>query len=199
MTGRQGDGVTLRNIEAEATERLLLRRMVAADFAELHRMHSDPRVMATLGGVRTESETREALARNLERWQACEMGWWSLFDRETGQFLGRGGLRRIEVEGRDELEIGYGLVFDAWGRGLATELARFCVGLAFTRLGFESVIAFTLPTNLASRRVMEKAGLRYERDGEWAGLPHVFYRLRREAWESGRRQTGDTDDKTRKW
>ena len=189
----------MRNIEAEATDRLLLRRMVAADLADLLRMHTDPRVMATLGGVRTAEETREALMRNLQRWEACGIGWWSLFDRETGQFLGRGGLRLIEVDGREELEIGYGLVFDAWGGGLATELARFCVELAFTRLGFESVIAFTLPTNHASRRVMEKAGLRYERDGEWAGLPHVFYRLRREEWERGRRQAGGTGEKTRQW
>ena len=41
-----------------------------------------------------------------------------------------------------------------------------------------SVVSFTLPGNLASRRVMEKLGFRFERETTYAGLPHVLYRLR---------------------
>jgi RimJ/RimL family protein N-acetyltransferase len=168
------------------TDRLLLRRMVAADFADLHQMHQDARVMATLGGLRSDHETRAVIERHMSHWDRHGFGWWTLRDPQSGQFLGRGGLRHVAIEGRDEVEIGYGFVAEAWGRGLATELARFCVELAFRRLGLDAVISFALPTNVASRRVMEKAGLTYERDGVWAGLPHVFYRLGRLEWEQRR-------------
>jgi RimJ/RimL family protein N-acetyltransferase len=57
-------------------------------------------------------------------------------------------------------------------------MASTLVGLARERLGLEEIVAFTLPHNVASRRVMEKVGFRYERDIEWAGLPHVLYRQR---------------------
>jgi RimJ/RimL family protein N-acetyltransferase len=77
------------------------------------------------------------------------------------------------------------LVPDFWGRGLATELARESVRVGFGVLGVADLVCFTLPTNARSRRVMEKAGFRYERDVEHAGLPHVLYRLRRNDWEAG--------------
>ena len=63
----------------------------------------------------------------------------------------------------------------ALGSGPATELAQASVDVAFDELGLREVVAFTLPDNVASRRVMEKAGLRYEREIVHVGLPHVLY------------------------
>ncbi len=54
-------------------------------------------------------------------------------------------------------------------------MARAILDIA-TKLGIRDLVAFTLPTNLGSRGVMEKAGFRYERDITWANLPHVLYR-----------------------
>jgi len=62
-------------------------------------------------------------------------------------------------------------------RGFATEIAAASVDVGFGHLGFRDIVSWTLPTNLASRRVMEKLGFRHERDFEFAGLPHRFYRL----------------------
>ena len=76
----------------------------------------------------------------------------------------------------NEVEAGWAIVPKRWGEGLATELARASVSTAFEQLGLGEVVAFTLPDNAASRRVMEKVGLTYERDIEHAGLPHVLYR-----------------------
>jgi [ribosomal protein S5]-alanine N-acetyltransferase len=75
------------------------------------------------------------------------------------------------------------LMSEFWGRGLATELARESLRVAFDVVGVDSMVSFTLPTNRASQRVMEKVGFVYERDGVWADLPHVFYRLTRERWQ----------------
>ncbi|MGH7227422.1 MAG: GNAT family N-acetyltransferase, partial [Gemmataceae bacterium] len=117
-------------------------------------------------------------------WEQCGFGLWMAHDRASGQFAGRGGLHHIEIEGRDEIEVGYCFRAEFWGRGLATELARESIRAAFSVLNLPELICFTLPTNRASQRVMQKAGFRYERDRVHKDLPHVFYRLRRADWQT---------------
>jgi RimJ/RimL family protein N-acetyltransferase len=158
--------------------------MRAGDFDELARMYRDPQVMATLGGVRCAAETALYLERVLEHWEQYGFGWWTARDPHTGQFAGRGGLRHATVEGRAEVEVGYGLLPEFWGRGLATELARESVRAGFVKLHRPDLVSFTLPTNGASRRVMEKVGFRYERDIVHADLPHVLYRQTASAWKT---------------
>ena len=81
------------------------------------------------------------------------------------------------------MELAYALRSEYWGRGLATELARAAVAAGFERLGLEDIVAFTLPTNRSSWRVMEKTGFGYERDVVYAGLPHMLYRVTASGWE----------------
>ena len=134
--------------------------------------------MATLGGVRSDAETRAWLERNLERWERDGFGRWVFRDRADCGLVGRGGLRRFELEGSDEVELNYTVVAERWNLGFGTEIARAVVAVGAEHLGLRDVIAFTLPTNVASRRVMEKAGFVYERDIVHANLPHVLYRRR---------------------
>src|SRR5262245_10520435 len=166
------------------TPRLLLRRMGAEDLDDLTHMHLDPRVMATMGGLRSPAETKEWLDRQTDHWEQYGFGLWMARDRAAGQFAGRGGLHHVEIDGRDEIEVGYCFRAEFWGRGLATELARASVRVAFSVLRLPEIVCFTLPTNLASQRVMQKAGFRYERDTVWKDLPHVFYRLTETAWRN---------------
>jgi RimJ/RimL family protein N-acetyltransferase len=164
-------------VEHFRTERLVAARMRPEDLDDLCRMARDPRVMATLGGVRSADEVRQALDTNLDHWQRHGFGLWTFRDPADGRFVGRAGLRNVQVEGRPEVELAYALRAEEWGHGLATEMARAILSLAFRRLRLAEVVAFTLPTNRASRRVMEKTGLRYERDIVHADLPHVLYRV----------------------
>jgi len=138
--------------------------------------------MATLGGVRSREETVGFLDRLVEHWRVHGFGLWLLLSRENGAFVGRGGLLTVEVEGRAEVELAYALAALWWGRGLATELARWSVRLAFEVLEVPSLICLTLPTNHASLRVMEKAGFRFEKDVVHRGLPHVLCRIPGERW-----------------
>ncbi len=80
--------------------------------------------------------------------------------------------------GADEVELAYAVMAEFWGRGLASEMALASLQLGFAHLGLAEIVAFTLTTNAASRRVMEKIGFRFERDIVHAGLPHVLYRRR---------------------
>ena len=160
------------------TERLVGEQLREEHFDYLRTQDTDRDVMATLGGVRSENETWEGLRSGLEHWERYGFGPWVFHARETGETVGGSALRHVEIEGRPEVEVGYRVAAAWWGRGIATEMATALVAVARDRLGLEEIVAFTLPENRASRRVMEKVGFTYERDIEWAKLPHVLYRLR---------------------
>jgi RimJ/RimL family protein N-acetyltransferase len=113
---------------------------------------------------------------DVEHWGAHGFGPWLLFARADGGFVGRGGLRWTEVEGEMAIEVAWAVLPEWWGRGLATEAAAAAIGDARER-GIQRLVAFTLIDNVASRRVMEKAGLRLVREIEHAGLPHVLYEI----------------------
>jgi RimJ/RimL family protein N-acetyltransferase len=163
---------------------MVLTRMGESDLPDLCRFNKDERVMATLGGVRPEGFTQERLQLHLTHWDQHGFGWWIARDLATSAFVGRGGLRHLIVEDEPVIELGYGLMAEFWGRGLATELAAESVRIGFEVLRFSELTCFTLPTNLGSRRVMEKVGFVYERDGVWADLPHIFFRLTANRWRS---------------
>ncbi len=135
------------------TARLRLRPLTPDDLEHLVALHGDPEVMAFISGA---GETREVVeARSLPDLLARRT--WLVFEGET--FLGWASLR---VEG-DEAELGYRLVRAAWGRGYASEASRALVELGFRDLGLSRIWAQTMAVNAGSRRVMEKAGLRYIR------------------------------------
>lgn len=164
-------------------ERIETPRLVGEPFQERHLellvgFLGDQRVVATLGGMRAEPERRERLIRQLAHWDEHGFGDWIFSDRNAGAFVGRAGLRRVVIEGVDEVEVAYALVPERWGQGLATEMAGAALRFGFDEVGLDEIVAFALTDNLASRRVMEKAGFTYERDFEHAGRPHVLYRIR---------------------
>jgi ribosomal-protein-alanine N-acetyltransferase len=163
-------------LDSFSTPRLSAERLTTAHLRDLLRMDQNAQFMLHLGGVRDEAETRVYLERNVAHWADHGFGLWILRDRGTTEVAGRGVLRHLDVEGVDEVEVGYGFLPEFWGRGLATEVACACVGIGQARLGFRSVVAVTLPHHRASQRVMLKAGLMYQRDIVHAGVPHVLYR-----------------------
>jgi RimJ/RimL family protein N-acetyltransferase len=136
-----------------------------------------------LGGPRSAGQVQELLARDAEHWEREGFGPWVFSERRGDRgVVARGGLARMHVNGRDEVEVDYAVAASRWGEGLGTEIARASVRVAFEELDLPAVVAFTRTTNLASQRVMEKAGLRRETAFEHVGLPHVLFRVRRAAW-----------------
>ncbi|MFC8828102.1 GNAT family N-acetyltransferase [Streptomyces sp. NPDC057137] len=169
------------------TPRLRLRDCVEADLGRLLALDNDPGVKRFIdGGVPPAPETfrAEALPRLLGR------GFWAAEERSTGEWLGWFELRPLDDAGWEVVELGYRLHRAVWGRGYATEGARALVRKAFTELGTERVTANTMTVNVGSRRVMEKAGLRYLRTyvEEWpeaiegSEQGDVEYALTREEW-----------------
>lgn len=186
------------------SERLVLRRFTAGDVDALAVLHGDPAVMTYLTGGRPAS--REDVAG---RWlpnvlagyeRSTGHGVWAAHDRSSGDFVGWFSLDRGDNgEDASQFELGYRLHRAVWGRGLATEGSRVLVDLAFTDLAASRVLATTMTVNAASRRVMEKTGLRFVRTvveariEDWPDaidggeLGDVEYAITREQWSASRR------------
>ena len=162
------------------TARLIGTPTAVGDFSDLRRLHSDPRVMATLsadGATFTEDQTRVFLQRAADHWQAHGFGLWTLRARSDGDFVGYGGIKHATVEGSDVIELAYAITSSHWRKGFATEISRAALKLGFDTMHLERIVAFTLPHNRASRAVMEHCGFKYNRDIVHANLPHVLYIL----------------------
>lgn len=145
------------------TERLLLRRFTEADVDNLFDLDSDPEVMRFInGGTPTPRDVIEydILPRFLWYYERfAGYGFWAAIEKATGEFLGWFHFRPPEGAGPDEVELGYRLRKAAWGQGYGTEASRALIRKGFTELGVRRVVASTFADNIASRRVMEKAGL----------------------------------------
>ncbi len=171
-------GPTWERVE---TPRLILERLRPAHADELYGLLSDPRVARTLFPTAlppSEIELLQNHAAKIAHWERFGFGVWLLRDKETGEMVGRGGLQHTFVAGSNEVEVGWAIVPERWGEGLATELAVASVELAFNELGLHEIVAFSLPHNGASRRVMEKTGFEFQGPIIHVGLPHVLYRRR---------------------
>jgi RimJ/RimL family protein N-acetyltransferase len=168
----------MSSIERFTTERLTAERPRPGDLSDLQRLHADPAFSSVFGLALSAEGVKEFLQETRDHWERHGFGLWTLRDRAEGVFVGRCGIRHVEIEGADEVELGYALLPEYWGKGLAIEASRVALSIAFGELGLDEVVAFTRPTNVRSRRVMEKLGFRYERDFMYKGMPHVLYRLR---------------------
>lgn len=188
------------------TERLALRRFTTADAQNLLSLDGDPQVMRFLTGTaKSLTQIRDEVLPNLA---GCHLrfpgfGYWAAETRAGREFIGWFGLRPVTPTGDAMVnwpdargqpgvaELGYRLRRSAWGQGYATEGARALVRLAFTGLGAREVVATTMAVNTGSRRVMEKAGLRYARTVhlDWPdpldGTEHgeVEYEITKAEWE----------------
>ena len=98
----------------------------------------------------------------------------------TGELIGDCGLIRQNVDGVDEIEIGYHARRDLWGQGYASEAAQACRDHGFANLAVGRLISLIRPENLASRRVAEKNGMTIWKEVTRANLLHYVYAIRRD-------------------
>jgi RimJ/RimL family protein N-acetyltransferase len=189
------------------TERLVMRRFTPDNAELLVELDSDPEVMRYLsGGPATPREVieSEVLPRFLASYERGEdYGFWAAIEKTSGAFVGWFGLNPHDEVGTGEVSLGYRLRRAVWGQGYATEGARALIRKGFGELGARRVFATTYEYNMASRRVMEKLGMRHVRsfrlmandvghvgafDGSdqevWDG-DEVEYAITREEWAAG--------------
>jgi len=161
------------------SDRLIALPLRTEDLHELCCLHQDPAVMKFVGGVRTEDETKDWLQVNLQHWKSHGFGIYIFRDITSGMFVGRCGLRCAQVNGSDEVELGYSLVAQCWGQGLATEMVQAILPIGFEDLRLSSVIALVYAGNIRSRNLAERVGFHFEKETLWKGSQAMLYRLER--------------------
>ena len=156
-----------------------MRPFTPADLPTLIELRADDEVTRFIGGRKLQNP--EAIARRIEfyidcyaryGYAMCAMSW-----KETGEMIGWSGLQPLEESG--ETEVGYGMIKEFWGRGVGTEAARAWLRFGFLEKNLPRIVAVADPQNAASRRIMEKCGLRYEKTEDHYGFPCVFYAVTR--------------------
>jgi RimJ/RimL family protein N-acetyltransferase len=186
----QAPGEMTIGTAALETERLILRRWRDADREPFARMNRDAAVMEFFPGPLSPAESDQMVERIETHFDQHGFGLWAAELRETGEFVGFIGLAtpRFVAAFTPCVEIGWRLAPEFWGRGLATEGARAVVRYAFEVLALPALVSFTVPSNVRSRRVMERLGLTRDAQEDFdhpllaAGHPlrrHVLYRLNR--------------------
>jgi len=174
------------------SDRLLLRSWEERDREPFARLNADPRVMEFFPACLSAVESESLVDRIEEHFREHGFTMWAAELREQRQFIGFVGLAvpNFKAHFTPCVEIGWRLAAAYWGRGLATEGARAVVQNAFESLNLDALVAYTVPANLRSRRVMEKIGMTHDPrdDFDHPNLPeghplrrHVLYRLRRPA------------------
>jgi ribosomal-protein-alanine N-acetyltransferase len=176
--------------ESLQTDRLLLRRWRESDRIPFQAMSADPRVMQFMPALLTAAESDALADRAQAHFDLHGFGPFAVELLENHSFIGYIGLfvPAFHAPFMPAVEIGWRLEFNCWGRGLATEGARAAIRYGFENLKLDSVVSFTVPANLRSRRVMEKLGMTHDPRDDFdhprlpAGHPlrrHVLYRIKR--------------------
>jgi len=157
------------------TERLILRPFEQTDALEMHQLMSGEGVLRYFPSqeVPPLARVEKMISSILVHWQDMGYGIWAVTGKPTGTLLGRCGLQYLrETEG---VEIDFLLGNTFWGRGYATEAAGACLAYGFETLSLEKVDGIVHIDNVASRRVMEKLGMRRVQQATFFGIPCYHY------------------------
>jgi ribosomal-protein-alanine N-acetyltransferase len=165
------------------TKRLRLRPLAEADVDELHALWSSPGVRKYLWDdeVIACQRTASLVEESLRLFATHGYGLWGARFHDREELVGFGGFWYFHTP--PKLELLYGIAPEHWNRGLATEIAHALIRYGFEELEFCEVRASTDAPNAASARVLEKAGLRFERRAVVDGLETLFYSLPRSAFQ----------------
>ncbi|MBM6996020.1 Acetyltransferase (GNAT) family protein [compost metagenome] len=170
------------------TTRLQLRDWKESDLAPFRQLNADEQVMRYFPKTLSSEETNELYQSILSEFQAYGFGLYAVEVKETQEFIGFIGFRKVtfEADFTPCIEIGWRLKQEAWGKGYASEGAAACLQYGFTHLGFQEIYSFTAVINTPSRNVMTKIGMDYvkrfhhprvEKDSPLS--EHVLFQIRR--------------------
>jgi ribosomal-protein-alanine N-acetyltransferase len=154
------------------TPRLALQRFTPDDLVFLTALFGDPDVARYVGGLKDSAATKTFLGTRVLQYydEHPGLGVWATIERATGLTIGYHLLNHIQ--GEAIIQVGYGLVKSAWGRGFATEGASAILRYGFDTLHLPRIAGIANVANVASQRVLTKIGL--ERRGERA-FAHPAY------------------------
>ncbi len=149
--------------------------MDESDIDAVAQMRGDKDVMRFIREPQKRGESESWIKLVSSRWDKEKIGFCALFEKQTGKFVGWCGLWILEETG--EMEVGYAVAKEFWGKGFAAEAARVFLDYGFKNLDLEKIVAVAYPKNTGSLRVMEKLGMNYVGTGNFYEKKLVQYQI----------------------
>lgn len=158
------------------TGRLLLRELNIADAQNFYHLNDNPNVLKYTGDQPFENTTAaEKFLKNYNDYEKNGYGRWAVIDKSNGIFVGWCGLKYAKES--DETDIGFRFFEEHWNKGYATESAAACLQYGFEKCHLKTITGRAMKENVASIKVLQKIGLKYEKDFDFDGHNGVVYSI----------------------
>jgi RimJ/RimL family protein N-acetyltransferase len=158
------------------TNRLLLRELNVDDSKNFYELNLNPNVIKFTGDKSFENiEEAEDFLKQYKDYEINGFGRWAVLDKLNNEFLGWCGLRYVEEI--KETDIGFRFFEKHWNKGFATESASACLKYGFEKLNLKTIIGRAMAENIASIKVLEKIGLKYEKEFDFEKHKGLIYRI----------------------
>ncbi|MFK7779038.1 MAG: GNAT family N-acetyltransferase [Gimesia sp.] len=168
------------------TSRLILRKWRDSDVAPFAKLNADPRVMKHFPKTLSYEESAQMINQIKSHFDEHGFGLWAIEVKDQQQFAGFIGLSipQFTTDFTPCVEIGWRLAASFWNQGYASEGAHAALDFGFLHCDLDEIVSFTVPENIASRRVMEKIGMSYINQFDHPAVSetdplrnHVLYRI----------------------
>jgi len=165
------------------TERLTLRELVPSDVEGLFAVDSDPEVNIYLGNnpVKSIEQTIGIIQFIRNQYTENGIGRWAMIEKTTNNFIGWAGLKLVKEPTNNHCnyyDLGYRLNKNYWGKGFATEAAKASVDYGINQLNLKDIYGMADTNNIASKKVLEKVGLKFIETFNLEGTPHSWFHLK---------------------
>ena len=153
------------------TPRLFLRRFTEADAPLIYKLNSDPEVVKYVHEpvLENEAQAKDILVNIILPQYKRNLGRWAIHTKDNYEFIGWCGLKYIEETGI--IDLGYRLLPAVWGNGYATEAAQYTLIYGLRELKIDLITGIAHAENIASIKVLEKAGMKFSKDEIAIGIP----------------------------
>ena len=164
------------------TERLLLRKLKHSDIDDIFAMRRDTEIMRFIREPQIKrAESLKWINMISSFWESENIGYCAVIEKESNKLVGWCGLWHLS--GTDEIEVGYAIARNYWGKGYATEAAERCLQYGFKDLGLKKIAAVAFPENNASLKVMKKLRMKFVQTGIFYEKELVQYAITKEEYD----------------
>lgn len=169
------------------TNRFIARQLELSDRHDMFRLDSDPDVHQYLGNTPIQSiEQADTIIHSIQdQYARLGVGRLAIIDKTTNEFMGWAGLKKLEEPYNNQVnvyDLGYRLLKEHWGKGVATETARGSLAYGFDQLQLEKITAMADCANKGSNHVLTKLGMQFIETFMLDGILHNWYELDKELY-----------------
>lgn len=149
-----------RNIQ---TSRLFLRPFIQSDLDNLFALNNDEETMKYISPPLNKAQVAGVIDWFISEWERLGYGWFAVFEKETGDFIGQCGLQCLEgKQDAADVELAFVIAKNHWRQGYATEAAQAVLTFGINNAGLRRIVAVTMEQNMQSQRVLDKLHFQFE-------------------------------------